>query len=452
MNASKLIVGYVGLSKASWKTPKIEGLMTEAAKSIASMDVKLVGGDSLTTTEDEALELASKFRRAEVDAVVMHFVTFPTGSMIPVHAQSIDVPIIIFANPEEAAPGGLWEQNSFCGANMAAYVMRRLGKATRFAWGPAKEAAKAVELQLRMAACEKNLDKAKIGLVGGRVPGFYTSGMDEMNLRAAFGTAVEVIELLEVIECAKSLGKKESEEGLARIKRSAKSVCGATEKELSLAGDLLMAFLKTAAKYKLTALAIRCWPELPDFFGIAPCAVIGALNDAGLATSCEGDVPGAVSMLIQKSISGGGTPIFMDFISFDEKDNTGVVWHCGASPSSLCRDFEETVLRKHMRVDGGDKKGLTNDFSLKAGRVTISKIDESKDGYRMLIFTGTALDTDKFIRGNPLRIKFDAPVASIVKTIMKKGFEHHYSVIHADIKDDLIEFCELNKIEAVTPN
>ena len=75
-------------------------------------------------------------------------------------------------------------------------------------------------------------------------------------------------------------------------------------------------------------------------------------------------------------------------------------WHCGAAPSKLFRHFDETVLRKHGRVDGGDKKGVTNDFSLKAGRVTMAKLDETPDGYRMLILKTNCSHSANFMTLN----------------------------------------------------
>lgn len=194
----------------------------------------------------------------------------------------------------------------------------------------------------------------------------------------------------------------------------------------------------------------REYGEFSDLFGIAPCAVLGMLSDAGLPVSCEGDVTGVVTMKLLQLLAGGGVPFFVDLIRCDAADNTGVVWHCGAAPASLCRAFSDTQYRLHMRVDGGDKKGLTNDFALKPGRVTVAKLDTDVDGtMRMLVATGTALDTEPFIRGNPLRIKFDDPVPSLVDLIMQKGFEHHYAVIHADVKAELLQFCEWTKIEPV---
>ncbi|OGV48432.1 MAG: hypothetical protein A2X49_15880 [Lentisphaerae bacterium GWF2_52_8] len=444
----KLRLGYAALSKASWKTAKISQLMERALGSIRRLPVDLVHAEGLTATEEDAIRLCAEFRRKDVDVLVLHFATFPVGAMIPAMLKAIDVPLILFANPEEPSSDGLWEQNSFCGANMAAHVLEKMKRKRFFAWGRAEDAAESLAPALKVLGCVKELSGARLGLIGGRAPGFYTSNIDEMKLRAILGVSVELIDLLEVVEAAKKIQGK-APDSKERVRKSASGLLCVTENELGLAGSLQQAFSCIAEKYRLDSMAIRCWPELPDIYGIAPCSVIGMLNDMGLTVSCEGDIPGALSMMIQKSLSGGSIPFFADLISFDYNDNTGVLWHCGAAPVSLCRKFSETMLRRHMRVDGGDRKGLTNEFSLKSGRVTLAKLDEGKSAYRMLVATGTALDTDKFMRGNPLRVKFDAPMKRLIDTIMTKGFEHHYSLVHADISNELRSFCEHMDIEQV---
>ncbi len=445
----KLIAGYMGLTKASWKTPKIKGIMDSAVKSLSKLPIELVCDKELTTTEDDAISLCEKFNSSNVDIVIMHFASFPLGAIIPAVASRIKVPVILFANPESPEEGGIWSQNSFCGSNMAAHVLKKLGLKYYFAWGKADEAAEKVESVLKVFKAVKGLKNTKLGLIGGRVPGFYTSNFDEMKLRAFAGTTVEVLDLAEVFNEAKKLSPEASAEGLAALKKNSCGTCAVSDEELKLAGNLYQAFLKIADKYKFDGLAIRCWPEFSDIYGIAPCAVIGMLNNAGIPSSCEGDIPGAFAMQIQKQFLPDSIPVFMDLISFDYKENTAVVWHCGAAPASLCRKFDETVLRKHGRVDGGDKKGVTNDFSLKAGRVTLIQFNETKEGYRMLIAAGNALDTDKFIRGNPLNIRFDGSVEKLIGTIINEGLEHHYSIVYGDIKDELIAFCKEMKIETL---
>ncbi len=446
-------IGYLALSKLSWRTPKIDALMTDTVRYLEKIPgCRLVHPNALVTSEAEAEAACALLNEKGIDLLVMHFVTFPAGALIPCIANRIQSPVVLLANPEEPGPGKMWEQNSFCGANLGAFVMRRLEKQYGFAKVLPAETPKALASFIAAARCIRGLKDCRIGLAGGRVPGFYTSNFDEMKTRAKFGVTVEVADLLEVVETAKKLSAEQLAEGRAVVKKSASKVCGVPDAELDLAAKMFASFKAMAEKYRLTALAIRCWPEFSDFFGIAPCAVIGMLNDNGIPASCEGDVPGALTMSILKELAGGGLPLFVDLIAYDEKENTGVVWHCGAAPTSLCRKFEETQYRLHFRVDGGDKKGVTNDFSLKAGRVTLAKLDQDTDGhFRMLIAPGTAIDTEPFIRGNPLTIKFDRSVGKLIDTIMMKGFEHHYTVIHADVTAELLQFCAWMNIEPVMP-
>ncbi len=433
-------IGYFALSKASWATPEIEAVRTGMLDSLSSMACEVVHSDALTTTAAEADELCSLFNRSEVDAVIVHFTTFPVGAIIPVIAKRMKVPIILFSTPEKPQDGGMWTQNSFCGANMAVHTLRKLGRKYTFVFGAVTDAADLLAKPLATVKCLAELNSAKVGLVGGRVPGFYTSNCDEMRLRAAMGPEVEIIDLIEIVDLAGKLSEEQIAQGMEVVKNCSAKCCEKVEKDLEPAARLYQSMLKTAEKYGLTSYAVRCWPEWSDIFGIAPCAILGMLNNLGMVSSCEGDVLGAVLMQMQASLS-GGIPFFADLISFEYDQNTAVLWHCGAAPSKICRSFDETLLNQHFRVDGGNKKGLTNEFSLKEGRVTLAQLDEDGDGYRMLIATGTALDTEPFIRGNPLNVKFDCCVKGLVDTIMTGGFKHHYTMVHADIRSELMELC-----------
>ena len=138
--------------------------------------------------------------------VVLHFVTFPVGAIIPAVAQRLDVPFILVSNPEEPGAGGIWEQNSFCGSNMAAHGMNRLRKKYTFMMTPAEKTGEALREVVAVVQAMRALRALRIGQVGGRVPGFYTSNFDELQLRRDFGVAVEVIDLLEIVDTAKRTG------------------------------------------------------------------------------------------------------------------------------------------------------------------------------------------------------------------------------------------------------
>lgn len=433
-------VGFIALTKASWATPEIDKLRKVALASIKKLPYEIVDGNGLTTTTAEASELCAELRKQDVSAVVVFMATFPVGAIIPVIAKELPVPLVLVSTPEKPQEGRMWTQNSFCGSNMAVHTLRKLGCKSTFVFGPADKTGELAKKPLTVIKCLADLASSKVGLVGGRVPGFYTSNCDEMRLRAKIGTEVEIIDIIELVDTAKKLSADDAKRGADAVRKSAAVCCASVENDIESAGRMYEAFRKTARKYALTAFAVRCWPEWSDIFGIAPCSTLGMLNNDRMVSSCEGDVLGAVLMQMEASLS-EGIPFFADLISFEYDQNTAVFWHCGAAPSAICRKFEETTLSQHFRVDGGNKKGLTNEFSMKAGPITMAQLDEDGDGYRMLIAKGTALDTEPFIRGNPLNVKFDCSVSKLIDTIMGEGFKHHYSVIHADIETDLIELC-----------
>ncbi|MBO4303219.1 MAG: hypothetical protein J6A21_01395, partial [Lentisphaeria bacterium] len=309
----ELKIGYLALSKLSWKTPKIEGLAKDTAAALSGMSgCRLVAPEGLITSEKEAQADAEFLNKEGIDLLVMHFVTFPAGALIPVIAERIQVPIVLLANPEGACPGKMWEQNSFCGANLGAFVMRRLGKQYGYLKVMPEGTPGALQKFIAAARCIKAMKNCRIGLAGGRVPGFYTSNFDEMKLRAKFGTSVEVTDLIEAVDTAEKLSAEQLAEARAVVKRSSCKVNKVSDHDLELAAKMFGAFKAMTGKYDLEALAIRCWPELSDIFGIAPCAVIGMLNDCGIPASCEGDVPGAVTMAMLKQLAGGGIPLFVD--------------------------------------------------------------------------------------------------------------------------------------------
>jgi L-fucose isomerase-like protein len=195
-------------------------------------------------------------------------------------------------------------------------------------------------------------------------------------------------------------------------------------------------------------LAMRCWPEviLDEFYGIAVCSTMGHLTNHGHLCACEGDVYGAVMMRIGQELS-GDKPFFCDLIVCE--GDYGVTWHCGAAPCAICKPGFKPELRCSATIEGGGVKGVTDEFPLKPGRVTLARLGEKRDGdgYRMLVCTGEGLDTDLFVRGNPLKVKFDAGCDAVRKEVIENGWEHHYALMYGDHADELADLCRNMGIE-----
>lgn len=61
--------------------------------------------------------------------------------------------------------------------------------------------------------------------------------------------------------------------------------------------------LAMAAHYRLSGLTLRCF-DLLDTLGNTGCLALARLNAAGIPSSCEGDIPALLSMMVAQKLSG----------------------------------------------------------------------------------------------------------------------------------------------------
>lgn len=446
-------IGYLPLSKVNWTNDTLEAARADALAFLKTLPgVEVVGPDHMLALESEALEVLDQWEQDRPDLIVAHFLTFSLGVVPPLFAQRLKTPILLWSQPEPDPAGGRLQNNSFCAANMNAHHMWRLGIPYFYvhaqAGTPAAE--EQLERQIRVAKAMKDLGRLRIGLIGGRVPGFYTSCVDEMMLRRTLGPEVKIVTEHELFTVAQNLTADEVAKGMAIIDEDLAThptdgPCAA-HKEKS--ARLIAAVMKLKEKFFVDIFAMRCWPEviLNEFYGIAVCSTLGHLTNHGVLTACEGDVYGAIMMRIGQILS-NDLPFFCDLIICEGE--YGVTWHCGAAPCGLCKPGYKPELRMSATVEGGATKGCTGEFPLKPGRVTLARLGETRDGrgFRMLVCTGTGLDTDLFVRGTPLKIKFDAGCEAVRREVMENGWEHHYALMYGDRSEELATLCRNLNIE-----
>jgi len=451
----KFKIGYLPLTKANWTNEKLEAARKNAKEYLASLpDVEVIGGDRMIDFEDKAIEELDYFEKERPDLIVAHFMTFSLGVVVPMFAQRLKVPVVLWSMKEPDPKGGRLQNNSFCAANMNSHFMYRMHVPYFHVHAEvgSEKANQELEKAIRVVKTLNVLSRMRIGVIGGRVPGFFTSSCDEMLLRTKVGPEVKFITEHEVIEAARSLKPEELEAAMRTILSDAKvhESDGPDEEQLRKSAALFAAVGKMKDRFLVDTFAMRCWPEFiaGDLYGIAICSTIGHLTNHGFLTACEGDAYGATMMRIEKELT-GALPFFCDMIVME--GDYGVAWHCGAAPCALCKSGYQPKLCHSATVEGGGIKGVTGEFPLKPGRVTLARLGEKRDGdgFRMLIATGEGLDTDLFVRGNPLKIKFDAGCDKLREVVISQGWEHHYALAYGDLVPELLDICRILDIEPV---
>jgi L-fucose isomerase-like protein len=219
---------------------------------------------------------------------------------------------------------------------------------------------------------------------------------------------------------------------------------GITPAQTDLVASLAEKLSRFYREHHLDALAIRCWPEFAANFGIAPCAAMSLLQPEGLILACEGDIDGALSMIAHQAI-GAETPFLFDFSQVDFKENFALFWHCGVAPYSLWDGQCSRSLDTYFA--GG--KGVTADFVLKSGELSVLRLDSARGEYRMFLQKAEAIPMEKLLRGTYMKVLFDRPVKEVIDLIIQNGFAHHSSAVYGPFIKPLRIFARLKGLTIV---
>ena len=312
-----------------------------------------------------ATRAAELFRGAQLDLLLVQLTTFATGEVLAPLLRS-GGRIGLWALPEVAAGveySGPLPFNSLCGVNMTLSYLGApevaAGEAKWF-YGHADSEWFQARLQVTLAALRglRALEHARVLQIGGHAPGFY--GLNE-QLELA-GTQVDNLPLTEFLS---RVGAVDARRAQAHAQAQAGSeTSDVTAEQLVRAARIELALEDLASEGGYQALAVRCWPEVPESCGSMACSAMGNLS-RGVPAACEGDVVGALSMLVMQAVS-QRPAVLMDLSALDEEARALMFWHCGNAPREWAAGGTSR-LTTHFNRDG---VGVVRDMELRPGPAT----------------------------------------------------------------------------------
>lgn len=404
-------------------------------------------GKTLIDEQDIYLEL-SNLKQKNIDLLILQCGTYSYGScMMKIVELFEHTPLLMWGFPEPVIEGfyGL-PLNSLCGLNMYGSFLEKVDKKYSYVYGKVDDEAtydkvintiRAIEIKMKMKG-------SKFCIIGGRVPGFYLSNVDEVRFRHEIGPEIVYYSLAALIQDVKNISSERVEKEIEIMVGEAAKVT-TTNEMLEKSARIYLAIQDYKEKNNIDGFTIKCWPEFQELMGCSVCGVVSRLNNIGVATSCEGDITGLATMYIQNLITKEPC-FFADLVNINE-EGVAKAWHCGPAPLSLARDKETTEYLEHPTIKQG--MGFAVQFKMKLGRLTMMKLKEAKGGYKMFIAAGEGIEEDRVLVANQADIRFDSPINKVLDTIMANGIEHHYAIVYSEIKDILIETCKWMGIEVI---
>jgi L-fucose isomerase-like protein len=379
---------------------------------------------TLEAIPDQIIEVADARNAARLlaakrlDGLICISGTFHLGHLTLELNKALNVPILLWGLNELPYDGGKIRLNSVCGVNLDASNLYKAGiRNFHVTVGDRVDEDWIDALRAKAA-----LAQAHVGLVGFRAHGFFNLSVYDPHAYRQLGILVDHYELHDIFAMPVTADqvRAKQEQVLATF-----DVAAVTAEQVAQVSALAAKFEAFLDQHTLTALAVRCWPEFAATFGIAPCAAMSLLQAERRLLVCEGDLEGAASMIAHQAV-GGETPFLADFSQVNFEENWALLWHCGAAPCNLWDGDCTRALDPYFA--GG--RGVTADFVLKSGDLSILRIDSAGADYRVFLQPATAVPMTKDLRGTYARVTFPEPVQAVFEKVVYHGIAHHVSVVY----------------------
>ena len=443
--ARRLSIAYVSAQLPSYLAAEhgvVERSVADLRQLSHELDVDLVADVPVVTTRADAEVAAAACEAAGADLVLLQCSTFAMGDVVlPFVDRSFRLGLWAADEPVREGPIPL---NAFVAMHLHAGIVRTLGStpSARCKWfvGTGEHPWFAPRLRVTVAALRgvRAVEGARIGVVGGLAPTFHSLASDTKHLRARFGVETVEHEVRELIHMARGQASSAVDALLDELRGAARQRVEVDHDDMRTSAAVALALRELAQRNGYDALAVSDWPAFQSELGIHPGLAFSWVDEAdGVPIASEGDVLGALSMLLARGLTGHGA-MLLDMNDVDLEADAVLMWHCGGSPLSFADDdgvrwTNHTTLGRPER--GDTPRGAVADLVFRRGPATLIRL--GRDGRELFAADAevVAHPSRGFDGSRGWLSRFADPdgrysVADVVATVVGGGVEHH--VVLAD--------------------
>lgn len=402
------------------------------------LDVEVIRPSEVVSERIEARKAWMRFKKENVDAVILFSGTFNTGDLVAEIIGNLDCPFALWGIGELAL-----ETRDLSGSMVAVMaagtIFKNFNKKFTFIYGCIEEAVKnRVRVFINTVRAISYLKEATIAVIGMRPDGFQIAGSDELAIKELFGTEITNVSTYTLSKIIKNINENDIDSDM-EIQREIFRINSDNLREARGLSRVYLALKKIVEDKNIQAYAPECWPEFRDIDRTPLCPANSRLTVEGMMAACECDIDGALTMMLEYALTQNSV-FFADFVNFIEDNHALLFWHCGNAPYDLSKS--KPVIE---RIFGG----LATSSVLKSGIVTVCRLNSIKGKFILHIGVGNAIEAEPLLRGNNIFIKMNGGNKRFVESLLDNGIPHHNAIVYGDITDELKEFAKLMKIPIV---
>ena len=465
MPKHKLRVGFIGVSIATYFASELnqrERAITGLEKLAEELDFELVAVADEIMSAEAAVNAGDVIREQGVDLLMLQNSACSMGDQL--------LPLI------DAAPYlGLWSTpdphmegeiqiHSLVSMSQYASIIKRYfrDRDVPYKWFYGHVESDTFQdrfrVTVRALTAIKNMEHTRIGWIGGLSDGFHDMIFDERTLKHRLGVSVESRELAEVVRRAEAYDTEPVRKVTADVRAAASSISVSEDASFDRVTRLYLALRDMAAEFEYDVLAVQCWSKFQELYRVAPCMAYSWLgSEDGMAVSCEGDVPGAISMhLLNLLTRRHGSSTLLDMTALDPATNAMLMWHCGVSPRHFANDdgikWVDHVTLGRKQSDG--PYGVSGDQLFAPQETTVTYVGD--DGSSLLVLYSDIVEREAKgfdgTRGWFSEFELNKEPISLwdlINTLTVRGHEHHYAVGQGDVTSELMEFAAWKRMRLI---
>jgi L-fucose isomerase-like protein len=430
--AAGLTVGVVriGRKRPGFDQQWNEIMAARCLDALSALGHSVVGANALAIDDDSMHRVLENIRSAKVDVLVVLQPSMGHGQLALTLAQNWTQPVVLWPTPERQE-SELVSSCSLVAHHLWASIFAQAGQPFELVNGDANLPAVRSELAEALAVCSgaSRMKTSKIGLVGTHAPGFIDLAVDPFVLREQTGVQVHPLSLPQFIDRVRDFDQAAAQADAETVKRwNLPGDDSISDDDLLLGSKYLLAMKQLITEERLDALAVQCWPELPNVLGQWPYLAMSRLADDGGVIAMEGDCDGALTSLAGKYI-GAGIGFITDWLEHDE--NTIHFWHPGIAPISMLEPMggnHGPKLANHFNI----VRPLVVDGQFRVNEpMTVARFWKCCGKYHVTAFEGTTVPPRRIVTGNAAHLhcgKINVPEA--FDQLIHEGLPHHVALFY----------------------
>ena len=458
-----LKIGFVGTAISPYYAEEQEvrkNSEVHLKKILENFDVELISFHKTIFSKDDSVE-AENLLKNKVDFLLIQTSSCSSGEQL-YPLCNISSKIGVWAVPDIEKEGGvklhsLVSTSHYLGIIKKTLSERKIKTKWFYNYADTDEFKNKFLITVKSLIAQKKLKQSRIGLIGGISPGFDNMIVDNDKIKQNIGTIIDEATILELVDKAKNFKQSIIDEEIKKIKNAATDITVSDDDSFNKVTRVYFALKQMREENNWDSLAVQCWSQFQELYGIAPCMAYGWMgSEDGIAVSCEGDVQGAISMLLLNYISNTEkSSTLLDLATFDREADAVLMWHCGVSPRHFANeDGIKWVDHSTLGRKTEKKYGVAGDQVFQAQSSTTTYLGNNAERLLVLnseIFNHTNKGYDgtrgwfKETKLNRLNISSE----NLINTLNMIGHEHHYAVGQGDHSKELLEFAAWNDLKLI---